>query len=348
MAKKKGGLNILFWLMTLVVIGAVAFVYLNKFVFKSHLKDKNSTYLFVSSNDTFEDVLQKIASAEIFSEPKAFEWLAKSMGLNDNIHPGKYKILNGMSMRQVVNLFKYNKQEKVKLVYNYQIHNLDEFIEYTDEKLEINSNQIEDFTRDENLLANNFNLDPDNCFGMIVPGTYEVSWAIPFNDLIALLKDKYQKVWTDARKKQAKKIGLNVPDVITLASIVQSESSIADEQEKIAGVYLNRLNHNMPLQADPTLKFANKNFEAQRVLNNDKRVSSPYNTYKNKGLPPGPICLAGVQAIDATLNYMRHNYLFFCAKPQLNGYSDYSVTYEQHRKYATAYQQSLSKKGINR
>ncbi len=348
MAKKKGGIYKIFWLLIFVVLGAIAFVYLNKFVFKSHLKDKNYTYIFVSSNDSFDDVMQNISSAEIFSEPKAFEWLAKSMGLNNKIQAGKYKILNGMSMRQVVNLFKYNKQEKVKLVYNYQIHNLEEFIAYTDDKLEISADELEDLVSDEKVLADNFNLDPDNCFGMIVPGTYEVSWAISFNDFIKLLKEKYQSVWTDARKKQAQKIGLTVPDVITLASIVQSESSIAAEQEKIAGVYLNRLNHNMPLQADPTLKFANKNFDAQRVLNEDKRIASPYNTYKNKGLPPGPICLAGVQAIDATLNYMRHKYLFFCAKPQLNGYSDYSVTYEQHRKYANAYQQTLSKKGINR
>ena len=104
----------------------------------------------------------------------------------------------------------------------------------------------------------------------------------------------------------------------------------------------------MLLQADPTLKFANKNYDAQRVLDQDKAIDSPYNTYKYKGLPPGPICLVSISAIDATLNYKKHNYLFFCAKPQLNGYSDYSVTYDQHCKYANAYQKNLNKRGINR
>lgn len=348
MAKKKGLIGRLFWLTALVVIGAMAFLFLNKFVFKTHLKNKNFTYIYIKNEENFDEVISSINAEEIFSEPKAFMWLAKSMNLSENIHPGKYKILNGMNMRQVINLIKYNKQEKVKLVYNYQIHNLEEFIAYTDDKLNLSTEELEDFVTDEKKLNDYFGLDPDNCFGMIVPGTYEVNWAISFDEFTALLKDKYQKVWTTSRINQAKKIGLKVPEVITLASIVQSESLIESEQEKIAGVYLNRINRNMPLQADPTLKFATKNFEAQRVLNEDKRINSPYNTYKNKGLPPGPICLANLQAIDATLNYSRHNFLFFCAKPQLNGLSDYSTTYDQHRKYASAYQQNLTKKGINR
>lgn len=348
MAKKRRSTKILLRSVLVCLIGAITLFYLNKTVFNSHIKDKNFTYLFVSTGDTFDDVIQHLNDAEIFSEPKAFEWLAKSMDLQKNIHPGKYKILNGMNMRQVINILKYNKQEKVKLVYNYKIHNIEEFVAYTDEKLEISAEQLEDLLSDETKLHNGFMLDPDNCFAMICPGTYEVNWAITIDEFVSILKERYQKVWTEERKKQAKQIGLEISDVITLASIVQSESSIAEEQEKIAGVYLNRLSHQMALQADPTLKFANKNFEARRVLNEDKRVSSPYNTYKNKGLPPGPICLVGTQAIDATLNYTHHNFLFFCAKPQLNGFSDYSVTYEQHRKYAQAYQQTLSKKGINR
>ena len=133
-----------------------------------------------------------------------------------------------------------------------------------------------------------------------------------------------------------------------MASIVQSESGIASEQAKIAGVYFNRLERGMLLQADPTLKFANENFDAQRLLNEDKEINSPYNTYKYKGLPPGPIALVSTQAIDATLNYKKHNFLFFCAKPGLNGYSDFSVNYEQHQKFASAYQKALDQKGINR
>jgi len=149
-------------------------------------------------------------------------------------------------------------------------------------------------------------------------------------------------------KHWQKKTGFSVPNIITLASITQSESGIESEQEKIAGVYINRINKDMCLQADPTLKFANKNFEVQRVLDADKDINSPYNTYKYKGLPPGPICLVSVRSIDAVLNYAKHNYIFFCAKPELNGFSDFSSTYEQHKKFANAYQKAMDKRGINR
>jgi UPF0755 protein len=270
------------------------------------------------------------------------------MDLPDNIHPGRYRITNGMNMRQIINLLKYNKQEKVKLTFNSQIHNIDEFVKYVDDKLELNYSELEDFVTDEKLLYDNFRLDPDNCFGMLVPGVYEVSWAVSLSDFIALLKQRYQKLWNSDRVTQAKKLGFSVADITTIASIVQSESAIESEQEKIAGVYINRLKKNMPLQADPTLKFANKNYDVWRVLNSDKEVNSPYNTYKYKGLPPGPICLVSQQAIDATLNYSRHNFLYFCAKPQLNGFSDFSATYEQHCKYASAYQKALDKIGISR
>jgi UPF0755 protein len=129
---------------------------------------------------------------------------------------------------------------------------------------------------------------------------------------------------------------------------VQGESGISSEQEKIAGVYINRLKKEMPLQADPTLKFANKNFEVQRITNADKEIDSPYNTYKYKGLPPGPICLVYTQAIDAVLNYDRHNFVFFCARPDFSGLSDFTASYDQHCRYASAYQKALDKKGIHR
>ena len=140
----------------------------------------------------------------------------------------------------------------------------------------------------------------------------------------------------------------SVAEIVTLASIVQSESGIPGEQARIAGVYINRLKAGMPLQADPTLRFANKLLDVKRFWDSDKEINSPYNTYRYKGLPPGPICLVYPQAIDATLNYTRHRFMYFCARPDLNGYSDFSVTYAQHRKYAVAYQKAMAKKGITR
>jgi len=340
------------WIVTLLFFGLFAFgvyyIYSTYFAGAIHLKNKNYTFIYVESNDTFEDVISDINAENIIDDVKAFEWLAKKMDLSKNIHPGKYRVTNGMTMRQIINLIKYNKQEEIKLTYNSQIHNIDEFVSYTAEKLELNENELEEFISDEKLLKQNFNLDPDNCFSMIIPASCEVSWAIKLNDLIYELKNKYNLVWNTNRVNQTKKLGYTVSEIITLASIVQSESRIASEQQKIAGVYINRLNKNMMLQADPTLKFANKNFDVQRVLDVDKEINSSYNTYKFKGLPPGPICLVYPQAIDAVLNYTKHKYIFFCAKPSLNGYSDFSETYIQHEKFAKAYQKEMKKRGINR
>jgi len=346
MSGKKGRSKIFVFILCIIIFASGYYAYQKFFGPAVSLKNKNYTFIFIESDDSFEDVMSDINSENIIEDVKTFSWLAKEMDLDKNIHPGKYRIINGMNMRQIINLIKYGKEEKIKLTYNSQIHNLDEFVIYTAEKLEMSESEIEDYLSDEKKLEKNFNLDPDNCFALVSPGIYEVSWAIKTDELFDILKKKYNAIWNDKRIAKARKTGYSIPEIITLASIVQSESAIESEQEKIAGVYFNRLNKGMPLQADPTLIFANKDFKAVRVYDKDKETNSPYNTYKYKGLPPGPICLVGVQAIDATLNYMKHNFIFFCAKCELNGYSDFSSTYDQHKKFADKYQREMDKRGV--
>jgi UPF0755 protein len=183
---------------------------------------------------------------------------------------------------------------------------------------------------------------------LIVPETYEVYWTTDIDDMFQLIKETYAQVWTKKNKAKAQLIGYSVPEVVTLASIVQSESAIKAEQQKIAGVYINRLKQDMKLQADPTIVFANGNFDVQRVLSADKEIDSPYNTYRYKGLPPGPICLVKPSAIDAVLNYSKHNYTYFCANPDFSGTSCFTNDYKVHMKNASAYQEALNKKGIKR
>lgn len=348
MAKKKKRSFIVSFIVICLLGAGGYYAYMKFFAATISLKDKNYTYIYIERGDTFEDLISDINAENIISDTESFEWLARKMKLEKNIHPGKYRITNGMTTRQIINLVKYNKQEKVKLTYNSQIHNLDEFIDYTDDKLGLSDSELEEILADEKKLREDFGLDPENAFALIVPGSYELSWAVSAAELIDTLKDLYHRQWNSARLAQAKKTGYSVPELITLASIVQSESSIQSEQARIAGVYINRLKVNMPLQADPTLRFANKRFDAQRFWDSDKQVNSRYNTYKYKGLPPGPICLVYPQAIDATLNYVKHKYLYFCAKPELNGYSDFSTNYDQHCKYASAYQKAMTKRGITR
>jgi UPF0755 protein len=331
-----------------LIVFAGYWAYINLYKPNVNTGEKNFKYVYVPSDADYDGLLSALYEEDVIENHKTFEWMASRMDLEQNIHPGKYRINKGMNNRQIILMLKNNRQEKVKLTFNQQIHNKEEFIEYLDSKLEMDADELEDYLSDDVLLEKEFGMDPDNIMALVLPNVYEVSWVIKKEELFDQIKNNFNLVWNKERREKCKKLGYSITETMALASIVQNESGIKSEREKIAGVYLNRLKKNMYLQADPTLKFANRNFDVQRVTNADKETDSPYNTYKYKGLPPGPISLVTAEAIDAVLNYSKHNFIFFCAKPELNGYSDFSSTYEQHCKYADAYQKALDKRGIKR
>ncbi len=335
-------------ILILLILGALGGFWVYQNFFKSKVKlNKDHEFIYIQSAFDLNDIVYELKDKNILNETDKFEWLAKQMDLEKNIHPGKYRVTNGMTTRQIINLIKYNKQEKIKLSFNSQIHDMEEFIDYVNDKLEINEDELEAYFEDEKKLNSDFGLTPESAFGCFFPVTYEVSWAIPLPELISLLKRKYDSYWTEEKIKKARKnTGLSVNEVVSLASIAQNESHIPEEQQKIAGVYLNRLKKDMPLQADPTLVFANKIWGTQRVYDKDKDIDSPYITYRFKGLPPGPIILTVTHSLNSVIDHAKHKYLFFCAKPELNGYSNFSETYEQHEKYARIYQQTMNKKGV--
>ncbi len=347
---KSGG--ILKKVIVVVILAALTFggywAYENIFKSNVHLNGKKFTYIYIKTNATLDDVLDELYSENIIDDHESFEWTAKSMHLADHINPGKYRIDAKMSNRSIVKMIVNGKQEKVKLFFNSQIRTKEQFIDYVSEKLEIEKDELEDYCSNEDILADQYGLNSENFMALIVPETYEVNWTTHINDLFILLEKSYDKVWTKAKKEKAKSLGYSVPEIVTIASIVQSESGIKTEQQKIAGVYINRLKQDMRLQADPTVVFANGNFDVQRVLSADKEIDSPYNTYKYKGLPPGPICLVSPTTIDAVLNYTKHNYTYFCAKADFSGYSNFTNDYKVHMKNASAYQEALNKKGIKR
>lgn len=334
------------------MLAALAFggywAYENIFKSNVHLNGKKFTYIYIKTNATFEDVLDELYSENIIDDHESFEWMAKSMHLQEHINSGKYRIDGKMSNRSIVKMIVNGKQEKVKLFFNSQIRTKEQFIDYVSEKLEIEKAELEDYCSNEDILADQYGLNSENFMTLIVPETYEVNWTTHINDLFILLEKSYDSIWTKAKKEKAKSLGYSVPEIATIASIVQSESSIKTEQQKIAGVYINRLKQDMRLQADPTVVFANGNFDVQRVLSADKEIDSPYNTYRYKGLPPGPICLVNPSAIDAVLNFTKHNYTYFCAKADFSGYSNFTNDYKVHMKNAAAYQEALNKKGIKR
>jgi UPF0755 protein len=183
---------------------------------------------------------------------------------------------------------------------------------------------------------------------MFIPDTYEMYWNTSPERFIDKMNRQYKAFWNSERLSKAEEIGLNPKEVNILAAIVEQETIKDDEKPIVAGVYLNRLKKGMPLEADPTLKFALGDFTIQRILNKDKQVVSPYNTYMNTGLPPGPICMPSVSSINSVLNYKHHNFIFFCAKDDLSGYHNFARTLDQHMNYARAYQRALDKINIKR
>jgi UPF0755 protein len=347
---KSGGIfkKIILMLVLAALVCGGYWAYENMFKSNVHLNGKKFTYIYIKTDATFEDVLDELYSQNIIDDHESFEWMAKSMHLPEHINSGKYRIDSKMSNRSIVKMIVNAKQEKVKLFFNSQIRTKEQFIDYVSEKLEIEKGELEDYCSNDDILANQYGLNSENFMSLVVPETYEVNWTTHINDLFILLEKSYDEVWTKAKKEKAKALGYSIPEVVTIASIVQSESAIKTEQQKIAGVYINRLKQDMRLQADPTVVFANGNFDVQRVLSADKEIDSPYNTYRYKGLPPGPICLVQPSSIDAVLNYSKHNYTYFCAKPDFSGYSNFTNDYKVHMKNAVAYQQALNQKGIKR
>lgn len=313
-----------------------------------YLDGKKYKFIFVPSKFTYEELINMLEEENIIQDKKTFEWLAKAYDLKNTFKSGRYRVVAGMTNRQLINCIKNGKQEKVKITFNSSDHTNDDIVKKVADKLEITEEELQTFFVSETPLRQKYNFTNENLRCFFIPETYELNWNTSLPEFMKLVEDNYLDFWTNARKQKAKRANLSEADAIILASIVQSESAIDEEQQQIAGVYINRINKNMPLQADPTLIYALGDFTIQRVRSRDKDIDSPYNTYRNRGLPPGPICLPYPQAIDAVLNYNRHNFLYFCAKPSLNGYSDYSETYEQHQKYADAYQKEMDKRGIRR
>jgi UPF0755 protein len=349
MAKGKGKYGKIILFAFMIALGAGGYwAYKNVFKSNVHLNGKKFTYIYIPTGAKFDDVLDELYSQNIIDDHESFEWMAKEMDLPENVNPGKYRIGADMSNRSIVKMIVNGKQEKVKLFFNSQIRTKEQFMAYVTEKLEISLGDLEDYCSNEEVLGEKYGLNSENMMCLIVPETYEVNWTTHIDDFFELVKKSYDEVWTKERKNKAKAIGYSVPEVITLGSIVQSESAIKSEQQKIAGVYINRLKKDMKLQADPTIVFANQNFDVQRVLSADKDIDSPYNTYMYKGLPPGPICLVTIGAIDAVLNYTKHDYIFFCAKCDFSGYSKFTSDYAEHQKNAKEYQNALNQRGIKR
>lgn len=266
---------------------------------------------------------------------------------NKKLIPGKYNIRGIKKLKTIVSIIVSGNQELITVYINSQIHRPEDLCKYLDAKLFFNET---DFRKmfSSTVLKSTLGRDSANYFFCIIPKTYNVPWTITPEILTDSILFHYKKFWNPNRLKLAQKLNLSCPEVITLASIVQSESPVYTERQKIARVYLNRIQAQMPLQADPTLVFANHLRGVKRLLNSDKTIESPYNTYKYKGLPPGPIALTYTTSIESVLHCDTHAFLYFCARAERDGFSNFSKTYAEHLRNAKTYQASLNRNKIFR
>jgi len=294
----------------------------------------------IPSNATFQQVSDSLTDNNIIQDVLSFSFVAKVMKYQENVKPGLYTIQPKMSNRELVTLLRSGKQTPINITFN-NIRTKEDLAEKITKNLEINEGQFLHLLTDS-IYIRKFNFNEETIMSMFIPDTYEVYWNTSPEQLFDRMYRQYGKFWTDDRTAKAKAINMSPEEISTLASIVQAETVKKDERPKIAGVYINRLKRNIPLQADPTLVFALGDFSIKRVLNVHKEIDSPYNTYMYAGLPPGPINLPDISSLDAVLNYQDHDYLYFCAKEDFSGYHVFSTNLRDHLNQARKYQNALN------
>lgn len=335
---------IILFILIMLVLGYTSYTYYNK-IFKPNINiNVNDEYIYIPTGSTFEDVLEILKKEQLLLDIASFEWLAEIKNYKSNIRPGRYRIKKNMNNNELINLLRSGKQEPVKVVIR-GFRNFAYLAGSVTRKIEADSATLASILCDE-LVAKKYGFNANTFITMIIPNTYEFFWNTSAEQFIDRMSKEYKSFWTDDRKTKANEIGLSQSQVSILASIVQCETNKTDEMPTIAGVYINRLKKGMLLQADPTVIYAIGDFSIQRVTKKHLEYDSPYNTYIYAGLPPGPICIPYPYAIDAVLNYQKHNFLYFCAKDDFSGYHVFSKTHEEHLVYARKYQQALNKLNI--
>lgn len=340
-------IKFIFVLASISIVIAAYFLFSYYTTFYKPNTTKTNTYLYIHKDTSYSDLLDSLRKTGAIINIRSFERAAIKMKLDKNFMYGRYKIEEGISNKRLITKIISNDQEPLKLVISGNIRNIEKIAKIFDKKIEADYEEILSILQNDSII-NSYGFNKRTFISMFLPYTHEIYWTISVNELLDKLKDTYKTFWDKKRVTKAKSIGMTESEVATLASIVYEESKIPEEQPIIAGVYINRLKIGMPLQADPTIIFALNDYSIRRVLKKHLEVNSPYNTYKFKGLPPGPISVAPIATIDAVLNYDRHKYVYFCASPQFNGSHLFAETILAHTKNALAYRRALNSRNIKR
>jgi UPF0755 protein len=343
----KRSTSILSTLLFLGLIGAgIAFYFYNRIFSVNVETSNNNESVFIPSGASLNEVANLLENNDQIKDRKSFLWTAEKMNYKDQlIKGGKYEIQSGWSNRDLVRHLRSGNQTPVKITFN-NVRFLHELAPKIAEQLELNE---ADFLK---VLADTANISamgytPETFISMFIPNTYEMYWNTDAKSFIERMEKEHKKFWSkNDRVRKAREKGMSPLEAYTLASIVEKETQKNDEKPRLAGVYVNRLKRGIPLQADPTVVFANGDFGIRRVLYKHLEKESPYNTYINKGLPPGPIYMPNIQSIDAVLNCEDHQYIYFCARTDGSGYHDYAKTLAEHNRNASKFHDYLNKRKI--
>lgn len=350
MAKKKASSGpikkfiIALVLLIILSLGITCVIYYLRY-FGPNVSGKKE-YLYIHTGATFDDVYKTIRDEGIVNDTTTFHWSAINMKYTGRVKAGKYRLHEGMSNRKFINMLASGAQEPVTLAF----HNLrlkEQFAGFVAKKIEPDSTAIIKLL-DSADFVKQYGFTTDNVYTMFLPNSYQLYWNTSPEKFFKRMYANYQKFWTPERKQQAAEINLSPVQVSILASIVDAEALHDDEMPTIAGLYLNRLKKGMKLESDPTVIFAENDFTIHRVLNKYLTINSPYNTYMYAGLPPGPVMMPSVNAVNAVLNYKASNYLYMCAKADFSGYHAFATNVADHLVNAHKFQQALNARHIEK
>lgn len=304
----------------------------------------HTVYLYIDQAKDFEKLCRQLVDSAGCERIKDFKILAKQLKYPENMKTGRYAVEPGMNHLTLINHLRRGQQAALRITFN-NIRFKEDLAARLDDQLMLTKEDILQLISDS-AYTGTLGFTPETISAMFLPDTYEVYWNISPENLIKRMKREFDNFWTEQRKAKAAEIGLTPIEVSVLASIVEEETATLEEYPIVAGLYINRLHRGIPLQADPTVKFAMGDFSLQRILFTHLEIDSPYNTYKYAGLPPGPLRMPSVRGLDAVLNYTRHNYLYMCAKEDFSGRHNFAVTLAEHNRNADRYRAELNRRRI--
>ena len=323
----------------LVIFGLLWYFFLSSFT-----SSDKTNYVYIDNDDDIDSVFVKLQPYSTSHGMTGYTTLVRHSSYPEHVKTGRYAVEPGLS---TLNLFRHMKNG-IQTPFNLtvpSVRTMDRMAKVVTDKLLMDSTALAQALTDQ-ATCQRLGFDTTTVAALFIPNTYDIYWNVSVDKFLDRMKKEHDRFWNDERQQKAKAVGLTPVEVATLASIIDEETANDGEKPMIAGMYLNRLRDGMPLQADPTVKFALKDFALKRIYNSMLSVNSPYNTYRNAGLPPGPIRVASVAGLDAVLNPVKHDYLYMCAKEDFSGTHNFARTYQEHLQNAARYSKALNERGI--